>query len=82
MTMIQEISIPDSLYEQAANLAQEIQISPNDLFSLAIEDYLQRRRSQKLLLSINNAYADGLDENEQSMLEAMRRHQKQLVENE
>jgi hypothetical protein len=81
MTMIQEISIPDYLYEQAANLAQEMQISPNDLFSLAIEDYLQRRHSQKLLLSINDAYADGLDENEQSTLEAMRRHQKQLVEN-
>jgi metal-responsive CopG/Arc/MetJ family transcriptional regulator len=82
MTMIQEISIPDSLYEEASNLAQEMQISPSDLFSLAIENYLHRHRSQKLLQSINDAYTDGLDKNEQAMLEGMRRHQRQLVQNE
>lgn len=82
MTMIQAISVPDSLYEQAANLAQEMQISPNDLFSLALEDYLHRHRSQKLLQSINDAYADGLDESEQAILAGMRRHQRHLVENE
>jgi len=80
--MIQAISVPDSLYEQAANLAQEMQISPNDLFSLALEDYLHRHRSQKLLQSINDAYADGLDESEQAILAGMRRHQRHLVENE
>jgi predicted transcriptional regulator len=80
--MIQEISIPDSLYEQASHLAQEMQISPSDLFSLALEDYVRRHQSQKLLQSINDAYADGLDDNEQAILEGMRRHQRQLVENE
>ncbi|MEC4884490.1 MAG: hypothetical protein SAL70_24710 [Scytonema sp. PMC 1070.18] len=80
--MIQEISIPDSLYEQASNLAQEMQISPSDLLSLALEDYLRRYHSQKLLQSINDAYADGLDENELSTLEGMRRYQRHLVENE
>ncbi len=59
-----------------------MQISPSDLFSLALEDYLHRHHSQKLLQSINDAYTDGLDENEQAMLEGMRRHQRQLVEDE
>jgi predicted transcriptional regulator len=80
--MIQEISIPDSLYEQVSHLAQKMQISPSDLFSLALEDYVRRHHSQNLLQSINDAYADGLDENEQAILEGMRRHQRQLVENE
>ena len=80
--MIPEISIADSLYEQASTLAQEMQISPSDLFSLALKDYLHRHHSQKLLQSINEAYTDGLDENEQRILEGMRRHQRQLVENE
>jgi DNA-binding transcriptional MocR family regulator len=82
MTMIQEILVPDSLYEQASSLAQEMQISPSDLFSLALEDYLHRHHSQKLLQSINDAYADGLDKSEQAILEGMRRHQRKLVENE
>jgi hypothetical protein len=59
-----------------------MQISPSDLFSLALEDYVRRHHNQKLLQSINDAYADGLDENEQAILEGMRRHQRQLVENE
>jgi predicted transcriptional regulator len=80
MTMIQEILVPDSLYEQASSLAQEMQISPSDLFSLALEDYLHRHHSQKLLQSINDA--DGLDKSEQAILEGMRRHQRKLVENE
>jgi hypothetical protein len=80
MTIIQKISIPDSLYEEASNLAQEIQISPSDLFSLAIEDYLHRHHSQKLLQSINDAYADGLDENKQAMLKGMWQQQRHLVE--
>ncbi|WP_207714474.1 hypothetical protein [Scytonema sp. UIC 10036] len=63
--MVQEISIPDSLYEQAFTLVREMQISPSDLFSLALKDYLRRHHSQKLLQSINDACVDGLDENEQ-----------------
>jgi metal-responsive CopG/Arc/MetJ family transcriptional regulator len=82
MTMIQEISIPDFLYEEASNLAQEMQISPSDLFSLAIKEYLHRHHSQRLIQSINDAYADGLDNSEQIILEGMRRHQKHLVESE
>jgi metal-responsive CopG/Arc/MetJ family transcriptional regulator len=80
--MIQEISIPDSLYEQASNLAQEMQISPSELYSLALEEYLHRHHNQKLLTSINDAYANGLDDSEQAILEGMRRHQRQLVKNE
>jgi len=59
-----------------------MQISPSDLFSLALEEYVRRHHSQNLLQSINDAYADRLDENEQAILEGMRRHQRQLVENE
>jgi predicted transcriptional regulator len=80
--MIQEVSIPDILYEKASNLAREMQMSQSDLLSLALEDYLNRHHSQKMLQSINDAYADGLDENEQGILDGMRQHQRQLVENE
>lgn len=80
MIMAQTISIPDSLYKQVSDLAREMQISPHDLFSLVLEDYLRRHHRQKLLQSINDAYSDGLDENEQALLEGMRRHQRQLAE--
>ncbi|NJR67003.1 MAG: hypothetical protein HC772_19525 [Leptolyngbyaceae cyanobacterium CRU_2_3] len=72
--------IQDLLYEQASVLAAQMQISPNELFLLAIEDYIRRSRSQNLLQSINEAYADGLDDSEQAMLEGMRRQQRQLAD--
>lgn len=77
-----DISLQESLYEEASAVASEMQISPSELFSLAIEDYLRRHRNQKLLYSINEAYADGLDASEQTMLEGMRRHQRHLAEGE
>ncbi len=81
-TIKTNILLPDSLYEQVSTLANEMQISENELFALAMEDYLRRHHAQQLLQSINEAYADALDPSEQTMLEGMRRHQRQLTERE
>jgi metal-responsive CopG/Arc/MetJ family transcriptional regulator len=72
------ISIQDSLYLQAEDLANDMKISRSKLFALAIEEYLKQHRNQKLLQSINEAYDDGLDRSEELMLEGMRRHQRYL----
>lgn len=45
-------------------------------------DCLQTDRDRKLLDSINDAYADGLDSSEQAMLEGMRQHQRLFTETE
>lgn len=74
------ISIPDSLYNQAESLANDMKISRSKLFSLAIEEYLRQHRNQQLLQSINEAYTDGLDRSEELMLQGMRRHQRHLKE--
>jgi 7-keto-8-aminopelargonate synthetase-like enzyme len=73
-----DISMQDALYEQASRLAGEMQISQEELFNLAIEDYLRRSKNQKLLQSVNEAYEDGLDEAELAMLDGIRRHQRHL----
>jgi len=72
------ISIQDSLYLQAEDLANDMKISRSKLFALAIEEYLKQHRNQKLLQSINEAYDDGLDRSEELMLQGMRRHQRHL----
>jgi hypothetical protein len=77
-----DLSIPDALYNQVSILANEMQIPENQLFILAMEDYLRRYHQQELLKSINEAYADGLDRSEEVMLEGMRQHQRLLAETE
>jgi metal-responsive CopG/Arc/MetJ family transcriptional regulator len=76
------ISIEESLYEEVTALANAMKIPRSKLFALAMEEFLRRKKHHQLVESVNEAYADGLDESEQIMLEAMRHHQGQLKEKE
>lgn len=68
------IFIQDSVYDELCALAEEMNVSQDELFAIAIEKYIQCDKNQKLLHSINNAYADGLNASEKVMLDQMRRH--------
>lgn len=74
--------IKDSVYKELCALAEEMNVSQDELLVIAIQKYIERRKNQKLLHSINNAYAHGLDASEEVMLDEMRRHQQQLFEQE
>ena len=74
------ISLQRPLFEQVDALAQELQISRSRLFVLAVEAFIQRYQSRKLLEAINDAYDDLPDLEEQSLRHKMRQKHKQLVE--
>ncbi|AFZ59373.1 hypothetical protein H6G54_03385 [Anabaena cylindrica FACHB-243] len=76
------ISIEESLYEEATALANTMKIPRSKLFAIAMEEFLLRKKHRQLVESVNEAYADDLDESEKIMLEAMRQHQGQLKEKE
>jgi hypothetical protein len=48
--------------------------------SLALEDFIRRYENQRLLESINEAYADRPDPEEEAIQRGMRRIQRRLVE--
>jgi metal-responsive CopG/Arc/MetJ family transcriptional regulator len=52
------ISIPDDLFKEVNRLAQENKISRSQIFRLAVEAYLEKIKSHKLLEALNSAYAD------------------------
>ncbi|UCC89114.1 MAG: hypothetical protein JSV81_07340 [Anaerolineales bacterium] len=74
------ISLQQSLFERVDALAQELQISRSRLFVLAVEEFIQRYQSQKLLDAINDAYDDLPDPEEQAVRHKMRQRHRQLVE--
>lgn len=74
------VSLPESLFEQAETLADELRISRSRLFTLAVEAFVQRYENERLLASLNEAYGDGLDETEIDVLNQMRLHQLHLIE--
>jgi metal-responsive CopG/Arc/MetJ family transcriptional regulator len=81
MTDIQTaIAIDESLYQEINLLPKTLKISPSELFTLAMREYLQQHNRELILQNLDEAYADGLDKSEKFMLEKMRHHQRQLQE--
>jgi metal-responsive CopG/Arc/MetJ family transcriptional regulator len=76
------ISIQESLFEQAENLAHKMKVSRSRLFVLALEDYISHQQNRELLAQINAVYADKPDVAEKALHRKMRRVHRQMVEGE
>jgi metal-responsive CopG/Arc/MetJ family transcriptional regulator len=74
------ISLQKSLLTQVDTLAQELDISRSHLFTLAVDEFIQRHRNLKLLESINNIYDIPPDSEEQTLINKMRKKHKQMVD--
>lgn len=73
------ISLPETLFKEIDELARETNVSRSKLLAQAAEEYLERRRGQMLLKAVNEAYADGLDPEEEEFLQVMDRKARQWM---
>lgn len=73
------VSIEKSLFNQADELAEELQVSRSRLVSMALERLIRDYQTKKLVEKLNEVYANGLDEEEQLAMEGMRRLQAELM---
>lgn len=64
--MRQTISLNQSTAEQVAATARELRITPARLITQAIEEFLQRQQNQRMQQQLDEAYADGLTEDERA----------------
>lgn len=76
------VSIEESLFQRVEALAGELQVPRSRIFSMALESYIERYDTQKLIDILNVVYADGLTEEEKEDMEAMRYLQAELLEDE
>lgn len=60
------ISLPESLFEEAEAIAEELKVSRSRLMALALEEFIRRHQNRQLLAKINAAYDDSPDEEEQN----------------
>jgi predicted transcriptional regulator len=74
------VSLQRPLFSAMENLAHSLNLSRSRLMSLALEDFIRRYENQRLLESINEAYADRPDPEEEAIQRGMRRIQRRLVE--
>ena len=52
------ISLPDSIFEEAEALAQELAISRSELYTKALKAYLQQRNRSQMLETLNAVYSE------------------------
>jgi len=76
------ISMQESLFAQAEDLARRMSVSRSRLFVLALEDYIHRQQNRELLTQINAAYVEEPDQAEQALRRRLRRQHRQIVEGE
>lgn len=76
------VSLQNRLFDQAEEVAKEMNVSRSKFFALALEDYIERYRNRQLLERINCAYADGPDAEEVELLARMQRKERQLLQDE
>lgn len=52
------ISVPDDLFKEVEEIAKEQHSSRSALFTIAVKEYLERIKSQRLLDALNKAYSE------------------------
>lgn len=65
------ISIEESLFEKAEALAGKLEISRSQLFARAVEKHIRDEENEELLRRLNEAHADGPDEEDMETLRHM-----------
>jgi len=73
------ISIDDLLLQEADKTARLMGLSRSRLFSLAVGDFLQRRRREQMLLRLNEVYSDGMEPAEKSLLKGIKAKVRRVV---
>ena len=66
-----EITLGRSLWEKVDGLARKLGISRSQLISTAVQDYVERDETRRMIAAINEVYADFPDEEEQATLRQM-----------
>ena len=59
------ISVRESLFKRAEELAKELHISRSQLFAMAMEEFLSRHEAQDVLKRLNDVYGSAPGDEEQ-----------------
>jgi metal-responsive CopG/Arc/MetJ family transcriptional regulator len=52
------ISLPNEMFKEIEEVTKEYDCSRSQVFAMAIREFLERRKSKKLLESLNEAYQE------------------------
>ena len=66
------ISLDADLFDAAERLAKELRLSRSGLYARALEELIERQRSQKLLDDLNAAYGGPPDPEDEALMRGVK----------
>jgi metal-responsive CopG/Arc/MetJ family transcriptional regulator len=66
------ISIDDGLLKEADQIARLMGLSRSRLFAIAVGDFLERQRQERMLLRLNEVYANAAEPAEKRLLSGIK----------
>jgi len=72
MTVRIEISLSSTLDEKVESLARELKMSRNEFVSMAVQAFIERHETRRMVAALNKIHGDPPDEEERATLEQMR----------
>ena len=76
------VSLDNTLFQRAEQIAAELELSRSGLYARAIEEFLDRHEMKSIQQQVNAVLADVDDENDLAFLKAARQHLGTLLPNE
>ncbi len=67
------VSLDAELFDAAEQLAQDLRLTRSGLYARALQEMIERRRSQQLLDELNAAYDDPPDPEDEALLRGIKR---------
>ena len=58
MSMKTAISLPDDIFKEIEEVTKECDCSRSQIFVMAVREFLERRKSKKLMEALNEAYQE------------------------
>ncbi|MCY3993310.1 MAG: ribbon-helix-helix protein, CopG family [Caldilineaceae bacterium] len=71
MTVKIEVSLSNTLFEEVESLAREMKMSRNELLSVAIQEFIERSETRRMMAALNEVHGDPPDEEELATLRQM-----------
>ena len=69
------ISMQEDLFREVNKMAKELNVSRSRLFVMAMQDFIKKQESQKMVDQINKAFSDYPDSDETKLQTGMRKKQ-------
>ena len=82
MTVKTSISLSSSLVEKVESLARELNMSRSQLLSIAVQEFIERHETRRMMAALNEVYDDFTDEEDKAIQREIQEYHRKLMRDE